>query len=64
MTTTAIETPEDVAMSEFIASIPTPQQIRDRLARNASESSVLKKLLKVAEAAELDREVRAQHATA
>jgi hypothetical protein len=62
MTTQEIQTPKDTAMGEFIASIPTPKEIKDRLARNASESSVLKKLLKVAEAAEIDREVRAEHA--
>ena len=55
---TAPDNPRDIAMGDFIATIPSPKEIRDRLDRNDSESKVLKKLLRLAIVAEHDREVR------
>jgi hypothetical protein len=41
-------------VDRFIESLPSPREIRDRIARNAHENSVLKRLLRVSEAAHAD----------
>lgn len=43
-------------LTQFIDSIPAPQEIRNRISRNAHENSVLKRILKLSEAAETHRQ--------
>jgi hypothetical protein len=43
--------PADSDVKQFIESLPSPDEIRDRIARNAHENSVLKRILKLSVAA-------------
>lgn len=47
----------DESLQQFLDSIPSPKQIRERIAQNAHETTLLKRLLKLAEDADLARKV-------
>jgi hypothetical protein len=50
-------------LNQFLGSIPSPERIRERISRNASENSMLKRLLRVSEAAQATKNREASHAS-